>query len=223
MIKKTFAELSAEFEKWREHLTSSDDIVEFTDFGAVTPDHDLTQDEMYKGRTIKKTRRELCRQGFKNEKLQKLFELVETAEPDIILELGTLCGMSSLYMAHASPKSIIHTIEGAEQVAEIASMTLKKFNIQDRVHQHTGRFQDILPGLLDRLQTVNCALIDGHHNGEATIKYFEMIKGYTPSGSIIIFDDIRWSDGMFDAWNQIIKDPSVKKISDFELFGAVTI
>jgi len=220
---KNFNELQIEFENWREHLISSDEVIEFTDYGAISPNHALSQEQMYDGVANSKTRKELCRQGFKNRKLERLFNLIREKRPEKIIELGTLCGLSSLYMAYASPASVIHTIEGAESVAEIASLTFNKFNVTGQVFQHIGRFQDILPDLLKHEGTIDCALIDGHHDGEATVRYYQLLREYLQEGGLIIFDDIRWSPGMLNAWMDIISDMNPDQILDYGDFGAVYI
>ena len=55
-------------------------------------------------------------------------------------------------------------------------------------------------------------VIDGHHDEQATIAYFEKFIPYLSKNSIIVFDDISWSDGMRRAWNTIEKNEMVKKL-----------
>lgn len=218
----SFEEAFSVFEPWRSELTASDETVEFTDYGAVAPDLNLSQEEMYVGRKVTKTRAELCRQGFKDEKLKNLFILIREFRPKVILELGTLCGMSSLYISEASRESFIHTIEGAPNVAEIAASTFGKFGLQGRVRQHVGRFQDVLPALLKEIGHADCVLIDGHHNGEATVSYYSLVRQYMKSGGLVIFDDIRWDRSMLSAWEQIITE-DFDRVYDFGSFGAVVL
>ena len=219
--KELFDKISPEYEKWRDELTSSSASVRFQDYGAVSPKLDLSQEDMYTGRVNEKPMSDLCRQGFKNEKLKDLFNIIYKHQPKLILELGTLCGMSSLYMSAASKNAVIHTIEGAPEVAKIAMSTFTNFSVTGRVNLHVGRFQDVLPDLLPRLKGLDCAMIDGHHNGDATIEYYDMIKNRMTSGGLIIFDDIRWSDGMLKAWEHITDvNPDFE---DYGSFGSIVL
>ncbi|MBO8152848.1 MAG: class I SAM-dependent methyltransferase [Candidatus Marinimicrobia bacterium] len=53
------------------------------------------------------------------------------------------------------------------------------------------------------------AFIDGNHDGNSTINYYNQIAPNLSNEAIIIFDDIMWSINMFKAWNKIRKDSRV--------------
>ena len=63
--------------------------------------------------------------------------------------------------------------------------------------------------------------IDGHHDQEATIQYFEKIIPFLGANSILIFDDINWSEGMFQAWQKIKSNSYVSMSFDFYKLGVV--
>ena len=67
-----------------------------------------------------------------------------------------------------------------------------------------------LDALLDEFNPLDYVFIDGHHDENATVSYFTKIKPYLSDKSVMIFDDISWSEGMIRAWNTIIGDESVK-------------
>jgi predicted O-methyltransferase YrrM len=50
--------------------------------------------------------------------------------------------------------------------------------------------------------------IDGHHQYQPTLDYFEMIYPKCNKNEIIIFDDILWSTGMRRAWEELKQDRS---------------
>jgi hypothetical protein len=51
--------------------------------------------------------------------------------------------------------------------------------------------------------------IDGNHASEPTLRYFNLALAKKNAGSILIFDDINWSDDMQKAWRSVIAHPDV--------------
>lgn len=210
----------ASIEKIRDKTIQQNKKVEVLDYGAGEPDANRTAEEMDQGITKVVSTKDLCKIGLKNQYAQLLYTLVKKAQPKIVLELGTCCGFSSIYMAKAlhNKESNIHTIEGSPQTAVIAQKNIQKAGC-DNITLHTGKFSDILPELLPKLQTIDFAFIDGHHDKNATLDYFELIKLYLTNNSIVIFDDISWSQGMGEAWSIIQQDKSIKAVKDFSKLG----
>ncbi len=149
-----------------------------------------------------------------------LYNLVKRYQPKTILELGTSLAVSTSYLALGNPNSRIVTLEGSRSIAEIAQETIcdcGSSNVTIRV----GKFDDTLDNALQDLQTIDFAFIDGNHTKEATLRYFEKILPYCTERSILIFDDISWSEGMNDAWNQIIENQNVSVSVDICKQGLV--
>lgn len=135
------------------------------------------------------------------------------------IELGTSLGITTQYLAlNASNETSIYTIEASKEVRKIALEELEKHQV---IHSLEGTFDEHLPNLLKDLSKVDLVFIDGNHSYEATLRYFEWIKPYLHNDSMLIFDDIYWSKGMTDAWEQIKQDPSVKVSVDLFFIGLV--
>jgi predicted O-methyltransferase YrrM len=137
-----------------------------------------------------------------------------------ILELGTCLGLSAAYLAGANSKATVFTLEGATPLADIAH---KNF---DRVHFKNieiikGDFSETLPKVLNKINTIDLAFIDGNHSYEPTINYFHQILAHITNDSILIFDDIHWSPQMHRAWKEICKHPKVTVTIDLFRFGIV--
>jgi len=47
---------------------------------------------------------------------------------------------------------------------------------------------------------LDAVFIDGHHDGAATLRYFETILPVLAPGAVVVFDDIGWSMEMHEAW-----------------------
>ncbi|MEG9329200.1 class I SAM-dependent methyltransferase [Salinimicrobium catena] len=63
--------------------------------------------------------------------------------------------------------------------------------------------------------------IDGNHQKEATLSYFEKLLSAVHNDSVMIFDDIHWSAEMEEAWEIIKEHPSVKVTIDTFFWGLV--
>jgi len=207
-----------EIEEIRENIKQQNLEVQFLDFGAGDPKEKRDEKTMSKGVQSVRYTKELCQIGLKNEWSQLIYSLVKEHKPNTILELGTCCGFSSIYMSKANKSSTIYTIEGACEVAKIAAKNIQKANC-DNIIQKVGKFNDVLQPLLREIKSVDFAFIDGHHDKDATLKYFKDIKPFLSTNAIVVFDDISWSEGMKESWKTIIRDKDIKKYEDLEKLG----
>ena len=165
--------------------------------------------------------RQIAKNASKSKKIGRLlFRLAKYAHPNNILELGTSLGLSTLYFAYGSPSSNIITIEGCPNISKIAADNFQKAGM-DKIQLVTGNFDDKLPGILGKIDSLDLAFIDGNHQEEPTIQYFEQCLLKSNPNSILIFDDIHWSDGMEKAWENIINHPDVTLSVDIFHMGIV--
>ena len=149
-----------------------------------------------------------------------LMRIVEHYKPLNIIEIGTSLGISTAYIA-APNIGTIHTIEGNPSSAEMARTQLSKAGIGN-VKSYEGNFDEILPNILRDVPHTSLAFVDGNHTYEASMRYFNMIADTAKSNeTIIVFDDIHWSEGMQRAWNEIAADSRVKTSIDLMHMGVV--
>lgn len=116
-----------------------------------------------------------------------------------VLELGSCAGISGSYLATGCERLI--TVEGSPSLAALAQETIGR--ISDRATVVNALFDDAIDDLLDAGQPIDLAFIDGHHEKVATIHYFDRLYPLLLSGSVVVFDDIYWSDDMQDAWQEL--------------------
>lgn len=137
-----------------------------------------------------------------------------------ILELGTCFGITTTYLSLPDNRIRVDTIEGADSIARIAGQIFKQTK-RSNINLYRGHFDRVLPELLNQNKKYDMVFIDGDHKGESLLKYFDkIVKHINPQG-VIIIDDIRWSESMFDAWKEIIKKPVVKISVDLFHLGLV--
>ncbi|MEM9546724.1 MAG: class I SAM-dependent methyltransferase [Bacteroidota bacterium] len=125
-----------------------------------------------------------------------------------ILEIGTSLGISTAYLAAANPSGNLITLEGNPESAHIAKALFKDLNY-DSIDCRIGEFGTTLIPAIDSFDSIDMAFIDGNHRKEATIEYFHLLKEKMVQKSIVVVDDIYWSEGMNEAWQEIINDDSV--------------
>ncbi|MDI3527144.1 MAG: hypothetical protein PWR03_1327 [Tenuifilum sp.] len=173
---------------------------------------------------IRKTIAENMNGGFRGElvKLKKLasvvavpphlgrllYRLANHFKPKVMLELGTSVGISSLYIALANPEGYLYTIEGDEAVLGIAQKRFESFNVKN-IKPICSTFETELPRLKDEVDKFDFVFIDGDHNGNKLLQYFDVIQNKLTDNSVVIVDDIRWSSDMEDSWNELIAKPEV--------------
>lgn len=141
-------------------------------------------------------------------KAQLLYRLTAHLKPENVIELGTSLGISTMYIASGFDKTKVFTIEGDITLSKLAGENFNKIGLTN-VNQINGNFDAKLPEVLSGIQNVGIAYIDGNHTEEATLKYFKLLSAKANGDTLIIFDDIRWSKGMENAWNNICSDENV--------------
>ena len=212
-------------ENLRSRLLTSNDPVNIISYGAGSPTAKKSEEKMYKGISVSNTIGNICRTTSKPPFwAQILFKIIRHTKVEKCLELGTSVGISGLYQASAlrlNGAGVLKTMEGSPEVAEIAKNNFNSLEIKN-VSVVVGRFQDNLDTLLEE-GNYDYAFIDGHHDRDATILYFNRIyHGFSPQG-LIVFDDIKWSDGMIEAWNSIIADKRITVSIDLGPIGICVI
>lgn len=202
---------SSLIEKIREELLHDEREIEVTDFGAGA-------------KTLKSNRRKIsyiARTSAKSKKWgQALHRLAAEFRPSTIIELGTSLGISGMYMASAIPKGQLISLEGCPHIAALAQSTFQK-NRFEHIEVRVGNFDETLPELLQRVDKVEFVYIDGNHTEEATLRYFSLLRDKAFEKTVLIFDDIHWSEGMKRAWEQIVADKSVSLTVDLFQIGLV--
>lgn len=198
-------------EQLRSRLKKEDRLLTVTDFGAGS----------VKGTRPQRSISSIARHAAKPAKYgQLLYRLVQYFQPAHMLELGTSLGITSSYLALGQPQGRLHTIEGAASIAEAAAANFNKLGLTN-IELHTGRFEQVLPTLLPRLQQVDFAFLDGNHREEPTVEYFHQLLPYLHNHSVVVLDDIHWSAGMERAWEQVRMHASVTCSIDLFFIGIV--
>ena len=147
-----------------------------------------------------------------------LLRLVHYFKFKNILELGTSLGIATYAMHLGNTKAKITTIEGCPNIANFTKAQLNHYNTSN-ITIKTGDFAEVIPSL--KSETYDFIYIDGNHQKQATLHYFNELLDCAHNNTVFIFDDINWSQGMFDAWKTIVNHPRVTVSIDTFFWGFV--
>ncbi|MGE0568526.1 MAG: O-methyltransferase [Bacteroidia bacterium] len=151
---------------------------------------------------------------------EMLFKLINYLQPNTILELGTSIGINTLYFSKAKRDAKIISIEAEKELVRFAKQLFSTEKAKN-ITLIEGKFDDVLPQLLEKEKPFDMIYIDGNHTYDATMRYTKLLLESTTKDSCIIYDDIYWSEGMTKAWNEIIADKKITISIDCFYFGIV--
>ncbi|MBL7813659.1 MAG: class I SAM-dependent methyltransferase [Saprospiraceae bacterium] len=232
-----------EAEILRGELLNSNDSIEVEDFGAGSHVSGLK-----KVRKVREIAASALSPAFQ---CAWLFRLVQFSKPLSIIELGTSLGVSTLYLTEGSPRQAqVLTLEGSKTIADLArrnfdwyydtflKIGLKRNNPdildfssyekniktdfeKNKIQILVGTFDQTLQKALNQVKKLDFAFIDGNHRREPTLAYFNQCLAYAHEGTVLVFDDIHWSEDMESAWATIQSHPSVRLTIDLFWCGIV--
>ncbi len=158
-------------------------------------------------------------QGMRPKYGRLLYRIVRRLRPHNILELGTSVGIGTSYLAVASAHTRLTSVEGCPATHAVA-LTHPLLQ-REGIRLLCGSFDQALEEFRREGQSFDLVFIDGDHSYEGTLRYFTTLKELVHPGTLLIFDDIHWSEGMEAAWMQIKRDPEVRLTLDMFRFGLV--
>jgi predicted O-methyltransferase YrrM len=138
--------------------------------------------------------------------------LVKFSGAKNVLEVGTLGGYSSIWLARALPMhGRLLTIELDPRHVEIAAANIEHAGLSDVVEIRCGSASEVLPGLASEgLSPFDLVFIDA--DKESTAEYFEWALQLTRPGSVIVVDNVVRNGAVVDPNSE---DSSVQGIRRF--------
>lgn len=195
--------------QFRKQLYQNDLIILVKDFGAGS-------------RVFKTNARKISgvakNAGITKKRAHLLYRLSKYLKPNSVLELGTSLGMATSAISIGNPEATITTIEGCPDTASIAKQQFEAFNLEN-INLIINNFDDELDTLKN--QKFNLIYVDGNHQKDSTLNYFNSLLETINNDSLIIFDDIHWSKGMAEAWEIIKQHKKVTVTIDTFFWGFV--
>jgi predicted O-methyltransferase YrrM len=140
---------------------------------------------------------------------RRLYHLARFLNAETILEIGTSLGITTSYLGFANPDARIITLEGCPQLSRKAKLHFDRLGIKN-IEIIEGRFEENLAAALNRLEKVDLVYIDGNHNKEAMLDYYDQCLAHSGNETVMVFDDIHSSPGMEKAWDILSQKGEVR-------------
>jgi len=203
-----------DFEKidtWREELSKIKQKIKVSDFGSGSSVSTLKK---------RKVGNIVINSSISKRYGEVLYRMINFFGPSGILELGTAAGISTLYLGLPKSSAKLVTIEGCADIIYWAEKSFKHFKMKN-IELLCGKFTELIPEALKMLPSLDFLFIDGDHNKKSTLEYFNHFLKYVHNDTVIVFDDIHWSQEMEDAWNEIINNPKITVSIDIFRLGII--
>jgi predicted O-methyltransferase YrrM len=145
-----------------------------------------------------------------------LYRISNHYQPKQVLELGTSMGLGTFMLAKGNTDARIETVEGCPQTHQF---TKKKLEHLHNVRFINASFEAYL--LQYSGPAFDLVFLDGDHRGESVLKLLMLLEPIIHDETIIIIDDIRWSDDMLSMWQQLIDRSSYHLTIDLFRMGII--
>jgi predicted O-methyltransferase YrrM len=149
-----------------------------------------------------------------------LISIIQNRKCSHILEFGTSLGVNAINMALQPGIEKVITIEGNSDLAQIANSNAAANNCTN-LSVISNDIEKAIHELKSNNQKFDLIYLDANHTYKATKRYFELCFSIIMLDSIMIFDDINWSSGMRQAWEEIRQDNRVGLSIENHQFGII--
>ena len=199
---------NTERKKWYCQLAADREMFPITDLGAGSK-------QLRQQRSVSQLLKTSSSKGIYGD---VLYKLAHYFRPQTVLELGTSIGVGTVHLKKGYPDAHIITVEGCPNTLAQACKSFDYWKL-DGITTLCASFDDFLEQPV--FTRYDLIYIDGHHDGPATLRYLESLQQQSHDETLFIFDDIRWSDGMWEAWQQIVSDERFHVTIDLGRMGLV--
>jgi len=127
--------------------------------------------------------------------------IIRYQEAKNVIELGTSLGVTTLYLAK-DEECQVTTFEGSHALADVAQTNFEYFD-KKNIDLIEGNIHTTLSEFVQNPAKINFVLMDAHHQYEPTLHFFDLIMRRLNEKSIVVLDDIHWSEEMERAWIEL--------------------
>jgi predicted O-methyltransferase YrrM len=127
-----------------------------------------------------------------------LFRITQHYKPAKVLELGTSLGLGSWMLSRGNTNAAVTAVEGCPNTYNFVKNELSSLSNIKCVNASFVHF------LESNHTHYDVVYIDGDHRGSSVIEMLELLEPTLKDETIIIIDDIRWSEDMLCHWKQIV-------------------
>jgi len=151
-----------------------------------------------------------------------LYRISRWFQAEMIIELGTGMGISTLYLSSGSPGTPVHSIERERERAALAAQLICRC-CPGPVSIHWGEMEEKLEDVRHLIPPRYMAFVDGNHHYEPTVAYVRKLVERAGDEAVLVLDDIYWSRGMHRAWKEVCSWPEVRVSIDLFHMGVLLL
>ena len=151
-----------------------------------------------------------------------LYRITRWFQAEMIIELGTGMGISTLYLSAGSPETPLHSIERDKERAALAAQLICRC-CPGPVSIHWGEMEEKLEDVRHLIPPRYMAFVDGNHHYEPTVAYVRKLVERAGDEAVLVLDDIYWSRGMHRAWKEVSSWPEVRVSIDLFHMGILLL
>jgi predicted O-methyltransferase YrrM len=145
-----------------------------------------------------------------------LYRMALFVKSNNFLELGACVGMSGIAIALSNKSGKLISIEGNPFLSSICNGMFKRFKLNN-AHCLNMEFESFLNSTA--MHDFDFVFVDGDHQYDSTLKMIIKLLSITTDTAVLVIDDIHWSTGMYQAWKEIIRHPSIQCSLETERWG----
>jgi predicted O-methyltransferase YrrM len=148
-----------------------------------------------------------------------LYLLMRLLRPNTVVETGVAAGVSSHFILQALQDNgggHLYSVDLLPEVEECNKMTgwLVPDDLRQRWELNIADAKEILPGLLERLQEIDCFIHDSLHTYEHMLWEFRVAWPHLRSGGLFLAHDVGTNQAFFD----FMKERGIRW-SDYRVHG----
>lgn len=129
-----------------------------------------------------------------------IYLLCRKLKPDLMVELGTNCGMGAVHLALGNPEGQVFTID-EDKNSRKRLEGYSFFKDLPNIGIVTGYSYGVVNGFKDN--SIDLLFIDGDHEYESVMKDYKLYLPKVKDNGIILIDDIQLSPDMERFWADI--------------------
>lgn len=132
--------------------------------------------------------------------------LVQQLRPEVVVEFGAAFGVSGMYFLagiESNGFGQLYSFEPNTAWAEVARQNFQATS--PRFTLTNGTFEDHADAVLPATP-IGLAFIDAIHTGEFVRAQLEIVLRHSRPGTVILFDDLNFSDDMSSTWRELAED-----------------
>jgi len=156
-----------------------------------------------------------------------LYVLTKNLKTKKVLEIGTNVGISGTYILNGMKQNNNEfkfiTMEGLGQLCLLSEDQFSKLTKRNNFEIISGLYKNTFPNLIKKEIAFDLIFIDGNHQKEPTLLYFDKLKNCCNDKVVFIFDDIYYNIEMTEAWKTIVRDKSINYSIDLYKWGIAII